>query len=169
MHGWADRFDGLSAGLNRGVEFSLFTGGLTMALVVAVQVFCRYVLNHSLFWSEEVARYLLIWITFLGATVAYRRRSHPGIDLISSRLPEGGRRLLRLLVELGGAAFFVVMLVWGWRFAWFVRFQVSPALGLSKGLVYAVVPLAGAIMLFHALAFLAGEVAGGKTAGGGRK
>ena len=147
----------ISARLNRAVEGLLFAGGLTMALVVAVQVFCRYILNHSLFWSEELARYLLVWITFLGASVAYYRKSHPGIDILYSRLPDAGRRGLRVAVEIGGILFFLVMVVYGARFAWFVRLQSTPALGLSKGLVYAVVPLSGAILLLHAMAFLISE------------
>ena len=147
----------ISARLNRAVEGLLFAGGLTMALVVAVQVFCLYILNHSLFWSEELARYLLVWITFLGASVAYYRKSHPAIDFLYVRLPAGGRKALRLLTTFGGALFFLVMVVYGARFAWFVRLQSTPALGLSKGLVYAVVPLSGAILLLHAMAFLISE------------
>ncbi len=156
----AARLERLSLGLNRAVEYLLFAGGLTMALVVAVQVFCRYVLNHSLFWSEELARYLLVWITFLGASCAYRRSSHPGVDVLYVRLPAAGRKIVRLLVTAGAAFFFFILLVWGGKFAWFVRFQVSPALGLCKGLVYAVVPLSGAVMLVHAAAFLARELGG---------
>ncbi len=67
----------LSRFINRWVEFSLFGLGFTMTLIVAVQVFCRYVLNNSLFWAEELSRYLLAWLTFLGASVAYRRNVHP--------------------------------------------------------------------------------------------
>ena len=51
---------------------------MAMAAVVAAQVFWRYGLNASLFWSEELARHLLVWMTFLGASTAYRRRVHPG-------------------------------------------------------------------------------------------
>jgi hypothetical protein len=78
-----DRF---SRRTNAVVEQSLLGLGILMIGVVAAQVFFRYVLNHSLFWSEELARYILVWLTFLGASVAYRRGVHPRIDLFVSRL-----------------------------------------------------------------------------------
>ena len=71
----------LSRKINFWVEYLLFGLGFAMAALVAVQVFFRYVLNHSLFWSEELARYFLVWLTFLGASVAYYRKVHPGIDI----------------------------------------------------------------------------------------
>ena len=59
-----------SDALNRGAERLLTVISLTMALVILLQVFCRYALNHSLFWSEELGRMLLVWLTFIGASVA---------------------------------------------------------------------------------------------------
>ena len=70
--------------INQAVEYLLFTMGLGMALLVAVQVFFRYALNHSIFWSEELARFLLIWLTFLGASVVYYRGVHASVDFFYS-------------------------------------------------------------------------------------
>jgi hypothetical protein len=69
--------DKLSFTINSWIEYLLFGLGFTMTVVVAVQVFFRYVLNQSLFWSEELARYLLVWLSFLGASVAYRDNHRP--------------------------------------------------------------------------------------------
>ena len=74
----------VSSVCNTWVERSLAILGITMAAVIILQVIFRYVLNHSLFWSEELARYLLVWLTFLGASSAYYRKVHPGIDLLTS-------------------------------------------------------------------------------------
>ena len=71
----------ISSHINQSIEYLLFGLGFGMAMLVAVQVFFRYVLNQSLFWSEELARYLLIWLTFLGASCAYYRHAHPGVDI----------------------------------------------------------------------------------------
>jgi len=68
---------------NRSIEYFISGLGFSMSILVAVQVFCRYVLNSSLFWSEELARYMLVWISFFGATVAYYRNLHPGVDVLS--------------------------------------------------------------------------------------
>lgn len=147
----------LSEAINRGVEGLLFALGLSMSLVVAAQVFSRYVLNHSLFWSEELARYFLVWLTFLGATVAYHRGVHPGVDVLYRRLSPGFQRAFRILVHLAAIGLFGVMTVYGVRFAWFVRLQITPALGMPKWVVLGIIPLAGLIFLLHALSFLIAE------------
>jgi TRAP-type C4-dicarboxylate transport system permease small subunit len=149
----ADRLTRLSGRVNRVMEYLLFGLGLSMALVVAVQVFCRYVLNASLFWSEELARYMLVWLSFFGATVAYHRHLHPGVDLVVRRLGPSGQKVAAAFSHLVCLGLGLVMVVAGSRFAWFVRGQVTPALGWPKWLVLAILPLAGLILALHALAF----------------
>ncbi|MBE0617888.1 MAG: TRAP transporter small permease, partial [Proteobacteria bacterium] len=101
-----------------------------MAAVVAAQVFFRYGLNRSLFWSEELARYQLVWLSFLGATVAYRCQANPSIDAIYRRLSPRAQRAAAVAVHLCSLALFGVMVVYGTQFAHFVRAQISPALHL---------------------------------------
>ena len=146
--------------INAAMEYGLAGMGLLMAAIVAVQVFCRYVLNHSLFWSEEVARFLLVWLTFLGATVAYYRGAHPGVDALYNRLPASAQKACRVGVHLLSLAFFAVMTLYGVRFAYFVRLQITPALSLPKWLPFAVIPCSGAVLALHALAFLLRELKG---------
>jgi TRAP-type C4-dicarboxylate transport system permease small subunit len=68
--------------------------------VVGVQIFARYVLNHSLYWSEELARYLFIYLVFLGAAVALRRDGHIRVSFLVERLPAGLQRAAAVLVDL---------------------------------------------------------------------
>lgn len=140
----------LSDAVNRGVEKGLFVLGLSMALVTGAQVFCRYGLNHSLFWSEEVGRMMLVWITFLGATSAYKRKAHVGIDLLVRRWPPGGRRTAEGAVLFLCTIFFVVLVHQGTAFILFAAGQKSAALGIPMALPYGVVPASGAIFLLHA-------------------
>ncbi len=139
--------------VNRLIEYLLFGLGLSMALLVAVQVFCRYILNSSLFWSEELARYMLVWLSFLGANVAYYRNLHPGVDTITSRLSASKQRISRILVHIVAMALGVVMLVSGAQFAWFVRMQISPALSIHKWIILVVIPLSGVLFFVYALLF----------------
>jgi TRAP-type C4-dicarboxylate transport system permease small subunit len=142
---------------NKWVERSLASFGITMAFVVALQVFCRYILNHSLFWSEELARYLLVWLTFLGATAAYYRRIHPGIDILTLQLNQNFRKLCRIVVHLVSLTLFVVMIYHGIEFAYFIRGQISPALAIPKWIIFIIIPICGAIFLLHCFTFVVAE------------
>jgi TRAP-type C4-dicarboxylate transport system permease small subunit len=144
----------ISRQVNSTVEWGLAGIGLAMVVVVAAQVFCRYVLNHSLFWSEELARYLLVWLTFLGATVAYHRRVHPSIDMLQARVGPAAARAMTIAGYLVALLFFGVLGAYGLQFAYFVRAQISPALQIPKWTVMLALPLSGAILCLHTWAFL---------------
>ena len=141
------------AAVNGAIEYSLFGLGFSMAILVAVQVFCRYVLNSSLFWSEELARYMLVWLSFLGATVAYYRNLHPGVDALTSRISPEKQHITRLLVHVSSMILALIMIISGSQFVWFVRMQISPALAIPKWIILAVIPVSGAIFFVYALAF----------------
>ncbi|PID73193.1 MAG: C4-dicarboxylate ABC transporter permease [Desulfobacterales bacterium] len=145
------------------VEVCLFLMGTVMVLTVGAQVFFRYGLNRSLFWSEELARLVLVWLTFLGASVAYYRRVHPSVDLLYDWLPPGGRRFCRFTVHLVSILFFAVITWYGIQFSWFVRLQITPALQLPKSVFFAAIPAAGLALLLHALCFLAEEIRTGEA------
>ena len=140
--------------INRIIEYLLFGFGFSMALLVAIQVFCRYILNSSLFWSEELARYMLVWLSFFGATVAYYRNLHPGVDTITSRLSASKQRITQLLVHAITIILGVIMVISGSQFAWFIRMQVSPALSMPKWIILIIIPLSGSLFCVYALLFL---------------
>jgi TRAP-type C4-dicarboxylate transport system permease small subunit len=96
---------------------------------------------------------MLVWLSFIGATVAYYRNLHPGVDVFTSRISEKNQRLARLLVHLSSMALALVMIISGIQFAWFVRLQISPALGVAKWIILAVIPLAGIVLLVYGLLF----------------
>ncbi|MCG8684691.1 MAG: TRAP transporter small permease [Desulfobacterales bacterium] len=146
--------------LNQWIEYLLFSLGFAMTLLVAVQVFCRYVLNQSLFWSEELARFLLVWLTFLGASCAYYRKVNPGVDFLYTRMSPLFKKISSIMIHLLSMGLFVVMIFSGSQFAYFVRLQISPALQLPKWVVLVVIPISGAVLLFHATTFLLEELRG---------
>ena len=145
--------DKICATANRWVEYLLFGLGFSMAILVAVQVFCRYILNSSLFWSEELARYMLVWLSFFGATVAYYRNLPPGVDALTTRISAAKQRISRLLVHGTAMGLALIMVISGTQFAWFVRMQISPALSIQKWIILIVIPLSGAVLFVYALAF----------------
>jgi TRAP-type C4-dicarboxylate transport system permease small subunit len=155
-----DTIERLSRTLNNWIEYVLFGLGFTMSIVVAVQVFCRYVLNHSLFWSEELARYLLVWLTFLGASVAYRRNIHPGIDIVYARMPASFQKTISIVIHLISMVLFGVMIIYGIQFSYFVRLQISPALYLPKWIIFSIIPISGLVFMIHGVTFLIDEIKG---------
>ncbi len=163
----AGTIERVSIACNRYAEYLLLLLGVSMTATVILQVFCRYVLNHSLFWSEELARYLLVWLTFIGATVAYHRNMHPGVDILFKRLDRSSRDRIRQIVHLVSLSFFLVMIWYGCTFAYFIRVQTTPALSLPKWLIFSIIPISGALFSLHGAAFLlkgslSRPVAGGK-------
>ena len=163
----AGAIEQLSSCCNRYAEYFLLLLGASMTAIVILQVFCRYALNHSLFWSEELARYLLVWLTFVGATVAYHRNMHPGVDVVFKRLQRKNRARMGLFVHLISLVFFLILIWYGCNFAYFIRAQTTPALSLPKWLVFSVIPLSGLLFTLHCLAFLY-RGSQPKTSGGGR-
>ena len=157
-NGRSHPIDRFSRRTNTVIEQSLLGLGILMIGVVAAQVFFRYVLNHSLFWSEELARYILVWLTFLGASVAYRRGVHPRIDLFASRLGTHGARAIHIGAHLVAMAFFSVLVIYGAQFAYFVRLQISPALQIPKWIVMLVLPISGMVMILHAVAAIVSDL-----------
>lgn len=144
----------LSKSCNSYTESSLLLLGLTMTAVVILQVFCRYILNYSLFWSEELARFLLVWLTFLGATVAYHRNMHPSVDVVFRRLARPTRNGVLRFVHLVVLVFSLILIWYGCSFSYFVRLQTTPALSLPKWIIFMIIPVSGMIFLLHALSFL---------------
>jgi TRAP-type C4-dicarboxylate transport system permease small subunit len=141
----------ISDAVNRVVEWSLFSIGAAMALVVALQVFFRYVLNNSLFWSEELGRMFLVWLTFLGATVAYKRKAHVGVDLLAASVPGPVRRVLRVTVAAGSLLFFWFIAFHGFEFFQFIHGQKTASLGFSRRVPFVMIPVSGCILLLHGL------------------
>jgi TRAP-type C4-dicarboxylate transport system permease small subunit len=132
---------------------ALCTAGFLV--VVSLQVFCRFVLEVPLIWSEEAARYLFVWGAFLGAAVAIGRRDHFTISILVGSLSDRGQRLLDLL-SLVLVIVFCLLLIWfGTVMSWrFIRID-SPIIPVSQGLVYAAIPLCGLYGVLHVTARLA--------------
>lgn len=141
----------VSNGLDTVCRWLLCTCGIAMAVVTASQVFFRYILNNSLFWSEELGRVLLIQLTFFGAAVALKAHAHIGLDFMVRNLTEKERKNAALLVQVLSSIFFFVMMWYGFQFAMFLRFQTTATLGISRMIPFLAIPISGAIMLIHSM------------------
>ena len=109
-----------------------------LAVVVFLQFFTRYVLNDSLGWTEEIARYLLIGVTFAGAVIAVRKNDHVAVEVLRRYLGPAARRVVTAFIDLLSIAFFATAAVICARLAQRTN-QMMVSVDISKSLVYWVV------------------------------
>ena len=127
---------------------------VAMTLTVALQVVCRYLLGAALTWSEEFARYGLVWITFLGGSVAVKKGVHMGVGALVNALSPKVRKIVQLFTLLCVMGFLLIATIKGGQLALFNMKQHSPAMGVPMGVVYSAIPTGCLIMLIHAAAEL---------------
>ncbi len=144
--------DALSHGVNRLAERLMVVLLTAMSLLVGVQIAGRFVFSYSIFWSDELARFLLIWISFLGMSIGVRRVAHPGIDSLVRALPPRSARVVLTAALLLSLLFFAVMVVYGWALVVRTWPQRSVSLGLRMSIPYLAVPASGLLMFLHAAA-----------------
>jgi TRAP-type C4-dicarboxylate transport system permease small subunit len=130
-------------------------------LNVLWQVFTRYVLKNPRGYTDELARYLLIWVGLLGASYALGRQMHLAIDLLPNRLHGRARAVLGIVVELGVALFALFVMVFGGSRLVALTLlleQRSAALRVPLGYVYLALPVSGALIVFYATLFMLDHV-----------
>jgi len=122
-----------------------------LACVVFYQVFTRYILNDAAGWTEEIARYLLIAVTFLGGAMAVRRNTHIQVDFVYRFLPRAAGRVLSLLVDCVRAAFFGYAVWLTWLLMDRIGSQRMAVVELPIGLVFGAMLMGFALMFGRAL------------------
>ena len=135
--------------LERITAIPLMCAGGLMVVVVLVGTFWRYVLDNPILWTEEAARYLMIWMALIGASISMKRREHLGVEIVINRLPHKAKKVVQLVTSLFVAYFLYVLTVQGAIMAWDARVQVSPALGISMSWPLLSVPLTGLLTLIQ--------------------
>ncbi len=128
---------------------------------VCLGVFYRYVLSQPLAWTEEIVLLCMVWVVFLGASIATKSREHIVIDILLVVVPRGLRRGMEMvsLVVVTGV---LIVLAWqGFILLDKTRFMTTTALLLPTGLMYAAVPVSAVLMAIHNLRHLYRDLRGG--------
>jgi TRAP-type C4-dicarboxylate transport system permease small subunit len=149
--------EALKQKVDKALEWALILLMGANVLNVLWQVFTRFVLRHPSSFTEELARFLLIWVGLLGASYASGKKMHLAIEVVVDRLKGKSRIWMEVFIQsfvflfallvmvIGGIRLVTIMLLLG---------QISAALGLKLGYVYLVIPLSGLLILFYSLLFL---------------
>ena len=156
----------LSRELNRLAEWVMVVLLAALTLLVGVQIAGRFLFGYSIFWSDELARFLLAWSAFLGMSVGVRRGAHPAVDSLVRGLPPRGARAAFGVAVACSLLFFLVMVGYGTLLVQRTWLQRSPSLGLRMGLPYLAVPVAGILMGLHTIAITLRGAAADTPAGG---
>jgi TRAP-type transport system small permease protein len=130
------------------LAFALFW---TLAFVVFLQFFTRYVLNDSLAWTEEIARYLLMTVTFVGAGMAMRRMTHIHVEFLFVYMPRKLARALSTFVDVLRVLFFGYATWLGWRITDIMEFQRMVVIDVSMAWVFGACTLGLAMVTFRSV------------------
>ncbi len=121
---------------------------ISSTLILFVNVVLRYLFHNSTTWAEEVIRYSIIWVTFVGGSVCAKQGEHIGIELFTTLLPPKANKALRVFANLIAAVFVAIFAVYAFKLTMQViqLNQRSPAIYMPMWIVYSSMPLGGFLM-----------------------
>ena len=140
-----------SQAINRWVEKVLLVIGAAICIILFAQVVFRYA-GASLGWSEEVSRHLLVAITFLGGTVAYKRASFIGLRGLGHHIGPAVQRIIVVALQVLTLGLFLLIAWFGAVYTLKAAEQTSAALQIPMSIPFGVIPLAALIFVLHVLA-----------------
>jgi TRAP-type transport system small permease protein len=132
--------------LSRILEVIMVTILTIMVGLVFGNVVARYAFNSAITWAEEVARFLFVWLTFVGASFGLMKGLHLGMDMVVARFSPRTRSLIEVVNGFIMIVFLGVWVVGGVHLIQANLDYMSPATGFSMGLVYMIGPLAAGLM-----------------------
>ncbi len=148
---------GFRARLNTILSRTLVLIMSVMVVNVLWQVFTRYVTGNPSAFTDELARYLMIWIGILGAAYVSGQNLHVAIDILPSRAKPKTRIRLKILVTILILLFVLVAFVLGGSRLVYISYilgQQSPALQIPLALVYIILPISGLLIMYYKIADL---------------
>jgi TRAP-type C4-dicarboxylate transport system permease small subunit len=121
-----------------------------MLVVIFAQVVSRYLFNFTPEWSEELARYLFVWVVFIGSALIMGESGHLAVQFVPNHYKgTAAGNFLEIVINLSGYVFILILLFQGAKMTRVMTFQISPGLEIPMSWVYAVIPLSSALMLLY--------------------
>ncbi len=141
-------------GIDLIIEKLLMVLMVLIVITVSWQVFSRYLLQAPSSTSEEIARFILIWISMIGSVYCYRTKAHLGLNILTNKLAPKQQKNAEFFSHVAVFIFSVFVLVIGGCKLVNLSYhpvQVSPALSLPMGLIYLALPISGLLLCFYAV------------------
>ena len=121
-----------------------------LVVTTVLQIVARFILMVSIPWTDELARYLMIWAAFVGLGVAYRKRELICVAFFREKLPPHLLKVALLVSDLLCSVFAIVIVIYGFKLSLLNAGQVSPSMRVSLGIVYAIIPFGCLLFLLFA-------------------
>jgi TRAP-type C4-dicarboxylate transport system permease small subunit len=120
-----------------------------MVAIIFLQIVSRTLIGSSFYWTEEMARFMMIWVIFLGAGFAFQYGAHISIESLVDRFSDGLKKTVQVLILLLSISFFLVMFVKGIELTSKTMVQLSPSLNIPMGYVYCVIPISAILQILN--------------------
>lgn len=122
-----------------------------MSVIIFANVGLRYLTNESIVWAEEVARHLMIWLTFIGCGPVLRYGGHIAVENLQDVLPKSAAQVVRGVIALLLLAFFAFFVWFGIEYMDRTQYQQTPTTQISMAYIYASLPVGAAMAIVHLL------------------
>lgn len=138
-----------------------------MTILMFAQVLGRYVFKNGLYWAEELSRFSMVYLVYLGAAIASKNHDHISVTILDELLQKkAGYTLYRTLIALINLAFLAIVSIIGLKSLAMVRAQTSPNMGIPMSIAYAAIPIGSILMMLYVileLVLLYAPAEGGKA------
>jgi len=143
-------YDKLLNGVRK-VLYSFSVAGMIIMLVtIFAQVVSRYMFNYTPEWSEELSRFLFVWVVFLGSALIMGESGHLAVEFMPNLLKgKKSGKILTMIIILFSYLFIAILFTQGLKMTTTMTFQKSPGLDISMSYVYSIIPLSSVLMLLY--------------------
>ena len=138
-----------------------------MLVIIFAQVVTRYLFGYTPEWSEELARFLFVWVVFLGSALIMGESGHLAVQFLPDKFKGTAfGTVLDVIINVSGYVFIILLLTQGWKMTSIMTFQRAPGLDIPMSWVYVIIPVSCVLMLLYLLKEtlrIIKTIAGGKT------
>jgi len=123
-----------------------------MLMIIFAQVVTRYTVGYTPEWSEELARFLFVWVVFLGSALIMGESGHLAVQFLPNRFKGTAfGTFLDITINVSGYIFIIMLLTQGWKMTSIMTFQRAPGLDIPMSWVYVIIPVSCILMLLYLL------------------
>ncbi len=138
-------------------SWGMVVTGIVMTIIILIQIFFRFVIYKPVPWSEEAARYLMIWMGMLGSVIALRKGRHIGVTALVDILPKKVSFIVGIFVRISMAGLLGIITYYGFNLALFNYSQLSAAMEIPMMIPYMAIPVGSVMMIIDLMAELLNE------------